>query len=250
MKQYLIAFALLTGCGSAEEDKEETVELNAFDPKAFSSWSQGDRDALQSGCVDEAIHQIDTLGFDRTDAWAKDYCSCTSTEIRNRFHADDFIANEAQITETLVNDGTLERCINVAEEKTGDETTVTMRWQNGTRFTVDKITHETSAAQECAVGKLCRGMNAEEVHKVVGDPITVYREKSSIVGDWVTVWEWSEPTTSRTYCINGSFYERTNSDILDSCKIVFQEYAIDGEQVLLMNDVKDFQTEWLDILKY
>jgi hypothetical protein len=219
---YILAGTLcLASCGNDEEEQEESVELNAFDPAAAASYTAQDREDFKEGCAYEAHNTLNDLGKPQTDAFIDDYCSCTIRHVTSRWTIDELIADEPGITAILMEDGTLEECLRIAARKS------------------------EQAAGSCADGKLCRGMTAAQVRDVVGDPTTIRSQTEwearfvFVVDKDLLVWEWLESADTSTYCSFKYAFE-------DYCGLAFEEKTVDGQTTWVLKDSQDFKAEWLD----
>ena len=105
---------------------------------------------------------------------------------------------------------------------------------------INTSTKETTAAENCQAGKLCRGMTTSEVQGVIGDPTTL---SEPFVGKGVD-WEYREPHDTNHYCVDTVWVTE------DKCFIRFREVKVDGETVELLRDVEDIHGQWLDPVNF
>ena len=84
-------------------------------------WNNQQVRSVNKNCTNAMVSEAKKSGKSKINAKVADsYCSCVFNDAARRFEFLDFVKNERKYTNQLVKEGTINKCLDSAQKKTGN----------------------------------------------------------------------------------------------------------------------------------
>jgi hypothetical protein len=100
---------ILMGCGSDDGGYSESSSIDAVEIEK-PGWGRSEKIAARNGCEDACVRQGNTM------RGCLFYCECALDIVETRYSPQDFLEDDARIVEELTEDGSLDKCIEIATD--------------------------------------------------------------------------------------------------------------------------------------